>query len=50
MRGDERAELAGYDFSSISCLGSIYVKPDQTVKTAASGIFVSCLDFHSNLS
>lgn len=31
MRGDGRAELTSYDFASISCGGSVYMKPDETV-------------------
>ena len=31
MRGDGGAELTGYDSASVSCLGSMHMKPDQTV-------------------
>lgn len=45
MRGDGRAELTGYDLASISCLGCIYMKPDQAVEIAAGGVFCSSVSY-----
>jgi len=39
----EGVELTGYDFSSISCIGSVYMRWGQTVKTAASSVFSSAV-------
>lgn len=44
---DGRAELTGYDLASISCLGSVYMKPDQTVKIAARGVSFSSVSHFS---
>lgn len=35
----EGAGLSGYDFASISCRGSVFMKPEEAVKIAAGGVF-----------